>query len=578
MGMEPMDAEFIRNNPSIFQHRKCVFVVGAGISVPSGIPDFRSPTGIFQSLREQLHVDGKSLFTYNFGIKEGTRQIYLKYIADLKRLCDSVSPNTVHHFLTEYPRTRVYTQNIDGLEERAGMAFTKQDGTRGVYLHGNLSQLNCQYCGYKQPFSAEDLGMFFRAVEVDCKLCLERREAAIQNGTRKRPMGIMHPSIIHYQQSHPDGAFISRMIEKDSDCDLLIVIGTSLKVEGIKMLVKRFSRASGVTGKRIFVNLTKPAKEWSDHFDYFYEGDCQDFVSAVQQQAAGSKVGAKSGTGKLSNKTDKRVSMPIRVPCSTVVSEPVIIPTGKDEPHLRSSPAPSTGEAVAHRRAVRDSRTASSHPIRPAASKCPLLSAQSDENSTSTIHGNGDNQGNQQDSQRRTVEAAIRRLSISKDSLNDIDIDSLDDADQLPYEKSHNEADGSATTEEPLYLSTEKYDSSLLQRGSPQQPEPKIYSKLERLTDTFIKEENISQPILNEILKETEGTRIPPSGFPEDDDGAFLGRQRDTSRMDSEEEIQDNVDSEQDAGPLKAERKKGTAAAHSSLRKAIPKHRKRNRK
>ena len=94
---------------------------------------------------------------------------------------------------------------------------------------------------------------------------------------------MMHPTIIHYHQIHPDGAFIGKMCEKDIDCDLLIVIGTSLYVDGVKRLVKTFCRAPNVQGKRILVNLTKPNKEWNDFFDYFYEGDCNKFVKMAKE-------------------------------------------------------------------------------------------------------------------------------------------------------------------------------------------------------------------------------------------------------------------------------------------------------
>ena len=279
--MKTVDDGFLRDNAHIFRHRKCVFIVGAGVSVPSGIPDFRSPTGIFSSLRQRLRIDGRNLFSYNFGLREGTREIYLRYIADLKKLCDEAQPNSVHRFLTLFPKSRTYTQNIDGLEERAGMAFSKTDSTKGVYLHGNLATLICQYCGSKVPFTDAEADVFRRGSEISCCSCQERRKAAEENSTRKRPVGVMHPGIIHYQQVHPDGAFIGKLADKDMNLDMLVVIGTSLKVDGIKRLVKLFSKQAGVIGKRIYVNLTKPTKEWHDVFDYFYEGDCLNFVSTI---------------------------------------------------------------------------------------------------------------------------------------------------------------------------------------------------------------------------------------------------------------------------------------------------------
>lgn len=267
------------SQPGIFTYKKCVILVGAGISVSSGIPDFRSPDGIFSRLRKQLRVSGYNFFSYNFGIKEETREIYLKYISELKKLCDASSPNLMHEFLVSFPKSRIYTQNIDGLEEKAGMLFTRTMGTHGVYLHGNLSFLVCQYCGFKSRFDSEAVKALEDGDEIFCGKCTARSNKEQNQGRRKRPIGTMHPGLIHYHQSHPDGAFIGKLIEKDKDCDMFIVIGTSLKVDGIKKIVKLFAKSISVAGRRILVNKTALGKEWDGVFDYFYEGDCIDFIA-----------------------------------------------------------------------------------------------------------------------------------------------------------------------------------------------------------------------------------------------------------------------------------------------------------
>lgn len=279
--MKKIDLDFIKGNKNLFSHKKCVFVVGAGISVASGIPDFRSPSGIFASLKKQLKIGGMELFTYNFGIKAETRKTYLNYISSLKQLCVSSKPNPTHEFLANFPKSRIYTQNIDGLEEEAGVLFDKTKNSKGVYLHGNLQYLVCQYCGFKKEFTAEESIKFSNGEEIECINCLKRREHCLRNGIRKKPVGLLHPGIVHYQQIHPDGAFIGRMVESDKDLDLLVVIGTSLVVEGVKKIVRMFSRCEGVSGRRILVNLTPPKSEWKGCFDYFYEGDCMDFIKAV---------------------------------------------------------------------------------------------------------------------------------------------------------------------------------------------------------------------------------------------------------------------------------------------------------
>jgi NAD-dependent SIR2 family protein deacetylase len=80
------------------------------------------------------------------------------------------------------------------------------------------------------------------------------------------------------------------MCEKDFDCDLLIVIGTSLSVDGVKKIVKTFCKGPNSEVKRILVNLTKPTKECESYFDYFYEGDCIDFVNDLKKVTAGKQV------------------------------------------------------------------------------------------------------------------------------------------------------------------------------------------------------------------------------------------------------------------------------------------------
>jgi NAD-dependent histone deacetylase SIR2 len=79
------------------------------ISVASGIPDFRSSNGIFAKLRNDLKINGKTLFTSDFGIKKESRKIYLKYISGLKALCDGAEPNEMHSFLKEFKKSRIYT-------------------------------------------------------------------------------------------------------------------------------------------------------------------------------------------------------------------------------------------------------------------------------------------------------------------------------------------------------------------------------------------------------------------------------------------------------------------------------------
>ncbi|KAG8691440.1 hypothetical protein FRC11_003947 [Ceratobasidium sp. 423] len=111
--------------------RRIVILCGAGISVHAGIPDFRSPGGIFQSLKRERPKEnitsGRDLFDASVFKSEETTALFYKMISHLATLSDAAQPTPFHDMLhgldTRGQLLRVYTQNIDALEERAGLSF-----------------------------------------------------------------------------------------------------------------------------------------------------------------------------------------------------------------------------------------------------------------------------------------------------------------------------------------------------------------------------------------------------------------------------------------------------------------------
>ncbi|AFN82656.1 SIR2-like protein involved in telomeric silencing [Encephalitozoon romaleae SJ-2008] len=285
--MMVIDSKWIRSNIKMFSRRKVAIVVGAGISVSSGIPDFRSRSGIFNDIKKNLGISGSDLFTYSTSMSKEMRKDYLKYMSKLKDMIDRAAPSPTHEFLSLYSdvskKFRMYTQNIDGLEEKAGLVATKDRSATVVYLHGNMKKLGCLYCGYKVDFGDTERDTYGKGEEIVCSACIRRNEKRGKD-TRKRPVGVFHTTIIHYNQSHPDSSFISKMTQYDCDCDLFIVMGTSLKVFGVKKLVKYFCRLNTTRGRRILVNLDKPSREFGDLFDFFWNGDCDEFCKALNEE------------------------------------------------------------------------------------------------------------------------------------------------------------------------------------------------------------------------------------------------------------------------------------------------------
>ncbi|KAG8745142.1 hypothetical protein FRC10_008754 [Ceratobasidium sp. 414] len=109
----------------------CARYIGAGISVYAGIPDFRSSSGLFQSLKRDHPKEnissGRDLFDSAVFKSEETTALFYKMISHLATLSETAQPTPFHSMLQRLDARgqllRVYTQNIDALEERVGLTF-----------------------------------------------------------------------------------------------------------------------------------------------------------------------------------------------------------------------------------------------------------------------------------------------------------------------------------------------------------------------------------------------------------------------------------------------------------------------
>jgi NAD-dependent histone deacetylase SIR2 len=117
------------------------------------------------------------------------------------------------------------------------------------------------------------------------------REARL---ARPLKIGTLRPAIVLYDEPHPLGDEIGAIQTADLSRkpDMLIIMGTSLKVHGLRKLVKEFAKAvhgtvpsssaaSSCKGKVIFVNKTAPASEWSGVIDYHVQGETDRWVKKV---------------------------------------------------------------------------------------------------------------------------------------------------------------------------------------------------------------------------------------------------------------------------------------------------------
>ena len=190
----------------IVKSRRIVVFTGAGISTESGIPDFRSPGGIWSRF-------DPNEFTYQqFLHTEEGRKRHWRLLKEMGEMMAVTKPNPAHDAIAELEKLGkldcVITQNVDGLHQRAG---NSED--RVIQLHGNITWVYCMSCGKRYPMD-EILEWLKQGIEVP--QCVECR-------------GILKPEVIFFGEAMP--VWETRQAEQRSrNCDLCIVVGSSLVV------------------------------------------------------------------------------------------------------------------------------------------------------------------------------------------------------------------------------------------------------------------------------------------------------------------------------------------------------------
>ncbi|OJI90746.1 hypothetical protein ASPTUDRAFT_197813 [Aspergillus tubingensis CBS 134.48] len=275
---------------TIQRHRKIVVIAGAGISTSAGIPDFRSTDGLFKTLQKKhnLKASGKLLFDAAVYQDEALTASFQDMVRSLSEEAAKTSPTAFHHMLArlgqENRLTRLYTQNIDGIETSMPPLATqiplnvKAPWPRTIQLHGSLDKMVCQKCRHLSDF---DAGLFDRPDAPECPECCRNNQFRMETGQRSHGIGKMRPRIVLYNEHNPDEEAITSVMNADirSRPDALIVVGTSLKIPGVRRLVKSLcsvirSRRNGVT---MWINNEYPTgKEFEDCWDLMVKGDCEE--------------------------------------------------------------------------------------------------------------------------------------------------------------------------------------------------------------------------------------------------------------------------------------------------------------
>lgn len=212
----------------IREAQKVVVFTGAGVSTDSGIPDFRSPGGLWSKYNPE------DFYFHKFLTSESSRKIYWRMYKEFFKALHQAKPSAAHYackILFDLEKLySVITQNVDGLHQMAGVP-----GELVLELHGNARIVRCLRCG-KTYDSIEIEQWLERGVEIPtCDEC----------------GGLLKPATVSFGQALPHDVLTKAEFCAQT-CDLLLAVGSSLTIypaASIPLLAKK----SGA--KLVIVNL-----------------------------------------------------------------------------------------------------------------------------------------------------------------------------------------------------------------------------------------------------------------------------------------------------------------------------------
>jgi NAD-dependent deacetylase len=202
-----MEEQFKQIAQWITASKRVIVFSGAGLSTESGIPDFRSPGGVWD------RYNPEDFYFQNFLASENSREKYWQMATEMWEPIKKAQPNPAHLAISELEKLGkldcVITQNIDGLHFRAGNSEEKV-----IQLHGTAIFVSCLSC--QKRYDRDEI------------------QERIKKG-QKAPHcddcgGLLKPATISFGQSMPEKE-TQEAYHRSSICDLFIVVGSSLVVQ-----------------------------------------------------------------------------------------------------------------------------------------------------------------------------------------------------------------------------------------------------------------------------------------------------------------------------------------------------------
>jgi len=243
--------------------KKIIVLTGAGVSVSCGIPDFRSRDGIYARLAADFPdlPDPQAMFDIHYFRRDP--RPFFKFARELWP--GQFTPSKCHKFIRLLEKQnkllRNYTQNIDTLEQQAGIE-------RVIQCHGSFASASCQRCEHRVPCHKIEAQVMAQEIPL-CPRCVVDPTAMADTDTQ----AVMKPDIVFFGEGLPDEFHNSMAMDKE-ECDLIIVIGSSLKVRPVALIPS----ALPAHIPQILINR-EPLRHMA--FDVELLGDCDIIVNQL---------------------------------------------------------------------------------------------------------------------------------------------------------------------------------------------------------------------------------------------------------------------------------------------------------
>ncbi|EGG17086.1 NAD(+)-dependent deacetylase [Cavenderia fasciculata] len=239
--------------------KNILIITGAGVSVSSGIPDFRSKGGVYETIEKKYNLpEPECLFDIHYLLQDPNP--FFEFAKEIYP--GRHKPSPTHYFIKELDERglllRNYTQNIDTLEHVAGISHEKL-----VNCHGSFSTASCISCKFTVDCSQLRETIDRQQIPY-CQQCDDSKS-------------FMKPNIVFFGENLPD-RFDHCVREDRPKVDMVIVMGSSLKVQPVSLLPEYINP----NVPQILINREIVGQP--HQFDYAYLGDCDTFVKEMKEK------------------------------------------------------------------------------------------------------------------------------------------------------------------------------------------------------------------------------------------------------------------------------------------------------